>query len=490
MARSSLASESVTLKAYPLSLMQERVILGRAALKMAGRQAEPSILSLCIEIQGHLNLRALCDALQSIAQRHSALRIQIAPNPEIPDTERARRIAQSVRSGIQASGLYIQRVLDQQEISLQIHDASNGQLDDVVRELLSVEAATPFNDEIPLRFRVNLVRGSETSNILIVTIDHMVSDGRSLNIFQREVEQLYEHFAFSSAPPEEPGIGYVEFTEQEVLAQTLSEFDPDLDYWDGHWRKFCGARLGPLDLPFAEPSSRRSTTFATQRLSICDADTLAFRSAAQQARVTPYVFFLGVFLTVLRLYIGRDNLALWVHCANRSPKTLNSIGLYIHTHLMGFVVSPSGTARELLAQVAQRHLETMKHARMPLPLLWQSLHCSPRFADAGIMLDYLTDEPQPEWRPGKVTFRKVRVAPPHPDRGARLSVVVMDYGKTLSIRCDHVVSLYSASAVETMLQDMLHIATSFAADPDQPLVSLRIPMKWGTDSGASGAASR
>ncbi len=376
-------------KVYPLSPSLERLIIERD-FKDTAERPPPAIMCRCLKLEGPLNISALRDAIHAILKRHSALRIQISPNPEVSDVERTSRIAQSVRQGILISGLYVQRVGDVQEVPLQMYDAAFGDLERVVQTIVKREVTTPFEYDVPSRLRISLVSQTETTHVLVLAVDHWVSDGRSLKILQTELQRWYSHFACGSLPPLPPIGSYLQFIEQQQLLCASSGFDADLDYWEDHWRQFSGARLRPIDIPFADLSARRSRTFSKQTLNISEDDTVAFRSAAKRARVTPYVFFLSVFVAVLHLYTRRDHIALWTHCANRNREQLNTIGFYINSHLMGFRLSSNITGRELMVQVANRHRETIRHERMPLPLLWQSLHCSPRFGDSGVILVSIT----------------------------------------------------------------------------------------------------
>ena len=457
-----------------LSLNQERVLLSQEVARRKGVQVPGDAIHVPLTISGPLDLPALEKTLHDVIRRHNALRNYTVRNATLAQTEWESSFAAFARTGIVPRGLYLQKVVPSAELKFHRHDFRRLKPKpqaEAIRLICQKEAATPLENSTPLGLRVNLVRLDEEKHLLIAAMDHRNSDGWSAKLLRREIEQLYRHYAYGEEVPATPRMSYLEFTAWQNGALASSSFDQDLAYWEEHWREFGSARVGVADLPFARSvRSGAGDPFQTERLALNRDETASLRDAARRSRATLHMLFLATFITILRHYTGKTKVAVWSHCLNRTaPETTDVIGFFINTHLMGFDLSEDLVYRDLLKSVAARQLETLKHQQMPLPHLWRTLRCIPRFADSGIMLDYLIEDPQVLNSPGasgSVTFTKTTFEGQTPARMASIGVYVTDRGDELSIRSDYVASLYPSEAVKDMLGDVKDVALAFSANPD------------------------
>jgi hypothetical protein len=74
------------------------------------------------------------------------------------------------------------------------------------------EARRPFDLAQGPLLRVTLLRISDEEHVLLVTMHHIVSDGWSLGVFNRELASLYQAFcAGAPSPLAELPIQYVDY---------------------------------------------------------------------------------------------------------------------------------------------------------------------------------------------------------------------------------------------------------------------------------------
>jgi len=458
---------------FPLSVNQERVCLSRELARRLGKQPPPDLIFVCLTLSGHLDVPALKRAFREVVRRHAALRTLTLRAPALSDADWDRALGDFARTGVAPQGLYVQQLASEAEIEFYDHNLCDRQEDqaEALRTIFESEASTPLDEQKPLGLRVNLIRQNQTRHLLLVAMDHRVSDAWSAGLLRREIECLYAHFADGAPAPASPRTSYPEFGAWQNQAFESEYFSRDLAYWEDHWRHFGSARIGARDLPFTRstPQKQSGNDFATE-LAILDSSTVAsLRAAARRSRVTLYVLFLAAFVTVLRHYTGKTKTALWCHCANRTTRErTEAIGFFVNTHLMGFDLTEDVAFRDLVADVATRQLETLRHQEMPLQHLWRTLNCVPRFGDSGIMLDYYA-EPlilDPPATGGSVTFMRGPFYGPTAPRMASIGVYVIDKGRELSIRSDYVAALYPSEAVVNMLEDLKDVALAFVANPD------------------------
>jgi len=441
-----------------------------------------NVLYICLKIDGEIDTVALEEAVSSISGRHSAFRTVIMRNSAISDARWESAFAAFSRTGIVPRGLFVQRSTASVETAIHRHDhrgiERESQLD-AIRPIVEREAARFLGEEIPHRIGMNLIQEDDSRHLLILAIDHRISDGWSAKLIAHEIEQLYRRFVDGLAPPAAPGMGYPEFTAWQNEALQTSYFDEDLAYWEQHWREFGGARISHVDLPFAHggPIPAVSGNFKTERLVIDNVDLVRIRAKARQLRVTLYMWSQAALASVLRHYTKKEKLALWCHCQNRIlPQTWSTVGYFINTHINGLVVPENVTFQDLLTQVRSRQTATLKHQQMPLPHLWRTLQCGPRFTDSGIMLDYgqldRGNQIQHVRDEKEVTFRPITLEQTLP-RMANIGINITDRGHELLLRADYLSTLYASEGVKEMLKDFVEMATAASTKVDLNISTLK-----------------
>ena len=184
-------------------------------------------LPCALRIVGQLKVAALESALSSIVERHEILRTTI------------RAI----------DGRPLQLIHPPQRASLPLIDLQeypshqrNAHLEQLVRR----EGQRPFNLEEGPLFRCVLFRLTEREHVFLMVQHHVISDGWSLGVFFKELEQLYHALAndLPSALPPLP-IQYGDFALWQQQQTQDQAFDEHVQFWK---EKLAGAPL-TLDLP-------------------------------------------------------------------------------------------------------------------------------------------------------------------------------------------------------------------------------------------------
>src|SRR5437588_6560116 len=126
-------------------------------------------------LTGELDVEALKKALQAIVDRHDALRTTFV----VVDGEPMQTIAS--------------------KLSLEMPLVDLGSLAETVREeeaqrLLQDEVGKPFDLSQDPLIRGLLLRLRDEEHILLITMDHTVTDGWSIGLFHKELSALYQAF--------------------------------------------------------------------------------------------------------------------------------------------------------------------------------------------------------------------------------------------------------------------------------------------------------
>src|SRR6266853_3211515 len=127
---------------------------------------------MAVRLTGILNVPALKRSLNSIVARHDALRTTFTTSEGTP-------------SQVIASEALLELPL------IDLSGERDTERERAAQRLLQHEARRPFDLSQGPLVRSILLRLSEQEHILLVTMHHIVTDGWSVGIFQRELSELY-----------------------------------------------------------------------------------------------------------------------------------------------------------------------------------------------------------------------------------------------------------------------------------------------------------
>ncbi|MFC6646344.1 amino acid adenylation domain-containing protein [Granulicella cerasi] len=228
---------------------------------------------------------------------------------------------------------------------------------------------------------LKLLRMGPTEHMLLVTMHHIICDGISNWILQRDLMALYEAelLGKEATLPELP-IQYADFAVWHEEWMRSEEAQKSVDFW----RERIGIDFKPVRFEsdpeaaseLAEHLQGASGAIDTQLL---PGDITARERAFCQAEgVTQNVFFFAGFLAWLARSTGQHDLMIGYPVANRTDETQDLIGLFINIQPMRVKITPETTFRELLHFVERWTIEGSEHQALPFETLAQH----PDFSDS------------------------------------------------------------------------------------------------------------
>jgi myxalamid-type nonribosomal peptide synthetase MxaA len=358
-------------------------------------------------------------------------------------------------------GLYLQSVLDSAEVELSTQDLTHLTADncsDEVRTIYEAEKKRPFDYSSPPLMRGTLLCTGTAEYLLMLFVDHIVTDAWSVGIIYRDLKALYRD---SLHPPTEevddPGLSFVDFARwQNEMLQT-SFYHEDAIYWQRQWAQFASARIGFKDIPFVQNRREVDYTFQAEAISLDSTSCRKIKFLTRDRRITVYAFFLAACALLLRHYTHKCAVGLWSHFSNRTrPETHNIVGFLANTHLIGLDLTSDPTGEELLMQSHSTAVEALKHQEIPIAHLWHMLGCHPRYPDATVLLDFRTEMSSVRAVKSTSDLEMTRCAPPgtRPARLSRLGFYVEASEETITIRVEYSIARFPACAVRQMLEDL------------------------------------
>ncbi|HEV7671238.1 MAG TPA: non-ribosomal peptide synthase/polyketide synthase [Thermoanaerobaculia bacterium] len=339
----------------PLSFAQERLWFLEQLAGPSALYHIPAAFSLA----GALDVAAFAAALEGVLARHEALRAQFAVIEGRP-----------VQSFAPAGS-----PLSEADLSALGEDRAAAE----AGRLFGAAARRPFDLVRGPLLRTLLVRLAAERSRLALVVHHLVADGVSLAIVERELSELYVAARERRAPRlAELPFRYADFAawqrdgEAEIPRPIDAEdTEREVEFWRAELQ-----HLPPLLLPWdrepaAEPRRHRgrARTFAP-RPGLSE----AVAALAARAGTTPFVALLAGFAAALARWSGQTDFGLGVPEAGRRwPEVEGLVGLFVNTLVVRVDAGGNPDGIELATRLAARLKGALAHAATPFARLVEVL---------------------------------------------------------------------------------------------------------------------
>jgi hypothetical protein len=360
----------------PLTSSQAR--MWNRSLEADGRRPSLRMCASAVRIVGPLSLELLQRSIGIVVRRHEALRTRIVLNSGSP------------YQCIQPAPTCVLSVID---LSVQ---SSRGHCE--VSHLAQEFIDTPIDLAIGPLFEAKVWKLSGDEHVLILLIDHIVSDGVSNGILTREVWECCRQGMLGRLDPVNLREIPVQFPDYAIWqAETrLAWMEKRAGYWRQHLRG-----VGPTMIPEDQnPPNRKPSTGITKHIRFGDELTVALRGAARRERALLSILVLTAYAVVLSAWCRTEDLLLGFASHGRHQLALHDVvGLLANTLFLRIHVQGEQTFCELLAQVKREIATALEHRdfdRVPdlLPEVatevgfnWQATHSKHGPLDHHVMLE-------------------------------------------------------------------------------------------------------
>jgi thioesterase domain-containing protein/acyl carrier protein len=406
-------------------------------------------LAKAIRLSGAMSVAALEQSLRQIVQRHEILRSTF-------------RMRQGVVEHCIAPQLPLQLPL----VDLREYPPAERQAQ--IERWCSAEAREPFDLTRAPLWRVKLLRLEENEHLLILTVHHLVFDGRSFAIFCRELAQIHAGLADARAAklPALP-IQYIDFAHWEQQKSREAALNAQLGYW---MRQLDG--VAALELPLDRARAHgRTSPGARQPLVLPAKLVAALKALGQREECTLYMTLLAAFQTLLHAYSSQKDVVVCSSLPGRQwPETQPLIGLFSSLVPMRTDLSGNPSFRDLLARVRRVVLDAYQHQDVPL----QRVAAAPGLLQTplarGMFLMQLPNRiPDP---PG--LFRNV-VDIHNGMADFDLSLSMEETSPTIAGVLEYKSDLFDAATIVHMTRSFRKLLEEVVSDPAQRIAGLRLP---------------
>ncbi len=332
--------------AFPLSFSQQQLwILDQ----LEGRGSATYIESFARRITGFIDKRALTRSLNEIIRRHEILRTSFSA----VDGEPTQIVSDVVPFPLE---------------QVDLRSAKESDRTAELERLLKRESHRPFDLSVGPLVRAHLVQLCSDDHVLLVVMHHIVMDGWSITVFEKELSALLEAYeAELESPLTELPLQYVDYARWQRKWVQGEGFERDLVYW----RDRLAAPLPQLDLPVQKQRPPVQTfEGASVHFSIDELLTRHLKKLSRENFASLYISLLACFVILLYRYSGQEDILVGTPVANRSRRELESlIGYFVNTLVLRSHLDGALSFVELLSRLRDDVYKALDHQAMPFERL-------------------------------------------------------------------------------------------------------------------------
>ncbi|WP_338426260.1 amino acid adenylation domain-containing protein [Sphingopyxis kveilinensis] len=439
----------------PLSFAQSRLwILDRF------QPGNPAYnIATSVPLYGRVDERILERTINEIVRRHEALRTTF----EVIDGQPAQVVKASLKLPLN---------------KVDLRSRSGVAREEDVERFIYAESRRPFDLRTGPLLNASLVRLNSSQSFLMLVMHHIVSDGWSMSVLNRELTAIYMAFLNGRPSPlPELAVQYPDFAvwqadwfRGELLQKQL-----------GYWRNQLSDLRPVLDLPTDRrrppvQTSNGSVRGFTLDEKLCE----ALKALGNANRASLFMTLLAAFKLLLHRLSGETDIAVGSPIANRTRSELEGlIGFFVNTLVLRTDLSGDPSFVELLVRERDVALDAYGNQDMPFEKLVDELQLNRD----------LSHNPFFQILFGVQNIGTIdRSAAPIQPLGSQilagsvgngtakfdLTMSVVDTGAGAQGFLEYNTDLFDASTVETMIERYIALLHHIVANPDERLSRLSI----------------
>jgi amino acid adenylation domain-containing protein len=438
----------------PLSWAQQRLwFLDQLDHAAAGAAYH---ISAGVRLQGGLDRKALRAALDRIVARHEGLRTCF----------------------VCIDGQPIQVIVPEDAgFTLQERDLcamSEHEQSAAVSQISADEAGSPFDLSVGPLIRGQLLQLADDEYILLITQQHIISDGWSIGLFVQELSAIYS--AFNQGLPDPLPKLVIQYADYAVWQRQWLQGDAlamQIDFWRHH---LAGAPE-LLELPADRPRPPvQSYVGDSIELKLSAELTAGLRQLSRRHGTTLFMTLLCGWSALMARLSGQQDVVIGTPVANRQhAETESLIGFFVNTLALRVVVDDDPSVAQLLNQVKATTLSAYAHQDLPFEQVVEAVKPSRSMSHSPIFQVMLALNNTPKG--DALTLPGLCLSPvtrPSTTTQFDLTLSLTEADDVIVASLDYACDLFDAATVERWAGHLQVLLNGMVAD-DQQRVS-RLPM--------------
>jgi amino acid adenylation domain-containing protein len=404
--------------------------------------------SLTLRMQGPLNSGAMRNALQSLVDRHEALRSTIGDGGEYLRISPALHI----------------------DIPLVDFSQQNGNAESHVARWLTEEAAQAFDLQRGPLLRARLVKLGAEHHLLVLTTHHIVTDGWSVGVMLKDLRELYAAECQGVQPKLAPPRQFSTYAERQV--EELNDTER-LASNQSYWLEELKGLLKPLVLPADNPRPPVQTFHGGSETATIDASQYhELEEFAAQHNCTLFMLLLAAFQALLWRLTQEKDVIVGVPSAGQAIAGGNVVGYCVNLLPLRTQISDDSFLQHLLS-VKRTLLNAYDHQNYPFSriirdLNWRNDPSQPPLVSVLFNLDKGSPK-------AKLFGLEVEFAVNQTNSAQfEMDLNITDTGAELLLDCNYNTDLFRAHTIRRWLSSLQTLLHGVVRDPQQRVSELEL----------------
>ena len=341
-----------------------------------------------------------------------------------------------------------------------------------LQALADHEAHQPFDLERGPLLRACMVKAGEREHYFVLTLHHIVTEGWAMDIFARELAELYEAFLDDRQSPLAPlAVQYLDYSVWQRQWLESGERQRQLDYWT--------AKLGNehplLELPADRPRpSVQSYKGELYRFDLSDELAARVRAFNAEHGLTLFMTMTATLAVLLHRYSGQSDLRIGAPVANRiRPESEGLIGAFLNTQVLRCELDGQMRVGQLFEQVRNTVIEGQSHQDLPFDHLVDALQ-PPRSAAYNPLFQVMCNVQRWEFQQSRQLAGMTVEFLPNDARATKfdLNLEVTDLDHRLGCCLTYSTDLFDEPRIARMAEHWCNLLEALLGDPQQRLSEL------------------
>ncbi|HEY9256753.1 amino acid adenylation domain-containing protein, partial [Chitinophaga sp.] len=375
-------------------------------------------IPVAIKLRGEVNVEKLTQCLQVLVDRHDACRMRffMEDEPRLITTTHGR-------------------------VTLNMVEDDS---DDVLRSLVQ-----PFDLLNGPLFRFALLNNS----LLFLDFHHIISDGRSVFLFIRELLQLYNGAVLPALP----------VTFKDVVMWERQTTAAAKQYWTDQFADEIPVLTLPYDFQRPAVPDNRGQRW---RFTLPQPAVARLKEICTATGTSAHAFLLTAYQVLLAKYSGREEVVIGIPAHGRIHPDIQSLqGMFVNNLPLLCTMKGEDTFATLMGQNFRRVSQAIDHQELPFNELVQALDLpvnpgrNPLF-DTMFLYQDLSEFSEQQYRfdPGFAKFD--------------ITLDVIETTDGFSFELEYATSLFTADTVKGMAQGLVHIIQQVVNHPEVTMAAL------------------
>ncbi len=410
-------------------------------------------------LEGELDAKALERAINEVVRRHEALRTSIQSEDGV---------------GVQVIEEWEPRPLCLIDMSDVIEEKREAEC----KRVMKWEAEEPFKLSEGKLLRVKVIKEGAGRHILLYTMHHIICDDWSVNIFIREIVELYESYRKGEEGKlEEMVVQYGDYAEWQREWLEGEELERQMRYW----RQQLGGELPRLELPVSKRGGGSAAgragakTGGRESVEIGEEVRRRLKEVCRQEGVTMFMLLMASFKVLLSRYSGQQEIIVGTDIANRNrPEIEPLIGFFANQLVLRTDLSGDPSFRQLLAREREVALGAYQHQDVPFEAIVEELNPERSLQDSPLFQVKLVFQDATQEVP---SIKGLTIRPIAVENGlARFDLLlcVIDSPEGLGGFIEYDKDLFNPLTIERMARHFNRLLESLTEDPLQRICDIEI----------------